>query len=219
MKIKINPDIHPLNVSFDWKETKLNDLDFTECTHMEIWHHNSPEHDFSNLPDIPELKSLVIYFSNAETITGLEKYPGLERLELYHVSKMKTISGIEMFGGLNLLSIFNAKKVDSFAEIGQLKNIETLRLCDCGDIQSINFISDMSMLRSFTFGGSNIVDGDLHPLLEHEPPLEIVGFNNKRHYSHTWENVCKQLGLYEFLKCADSIKKLKNNFFCQTEEK
>lgn len=213
MKIKMNPDIHPLDVSFDWKKTKLNELDFTDCIHMTIWHHNSPDHDFSNLPDVPGLKSLVINFSNSETIAGLEKYPCLERLELYYVSKMKTISGIETLGGLDLLSIFNAKKTADFSEIGRLSNIETLRLCDCGDIPDIKFISGMSMLKSFSFDGSSIIDGDMRPLLEHEPPLEFVGFNNKRHYSHSWEDVCKQLGLDKYPEYIDSInKKIQDNF-------
>ena len=209
MKIKVNPDIHPLDVSFDWKKTKLNDLDFTDCTHMTIWHHSSPDHDFSNLPDVPELRSLVIIFSNSERITGLEKYHCLECLEVYYVSKLQTISGIKALDGLNLLSIFNAKKTEDFSEIGKLNNIETLRLCDCGDIPDIKFISGMSMLKSFSFAGSNILDGDMSPLLEHDPPLEFVGFNNKRHYSHSWEDICKQLGLDEFPEYVDSIKEIK----------
>lgn len=220
MKIKVNPDIHPLDVSFDWKKTKLNDLDFTDCIHMTIWHHSSPDHDFSNLPDVPELRTLVINFSNSERITGLEKYPCLERLELYYVSKLQTISGIKALGELTLLNIFNAKKTADFSEIGSLNNIETLRLCDCGDIPGIKFISGMSGLKSFSFSGSNILDGDMRPLLEHEPPLEFVGFNNKRHYSHSWEDVCKQLGLDEFPEYTDSIKKkIDDNFSEQPEVK
>ncbi|MDE7303291.1 MAG: hypothetical protein K2N60_08260, partial [Oscillospiraceae bacterium] len=68
------------------------------------------------------------------------------------------------------------------------------------DIDSLDFILDMPKLREISFVNSNIIDGDMTPLLKHSPKLEFVGFNNKRHYSHLWEDVCRQLNLNDWLK-------------------
>ena len=54
--------IHPLDISFNWRKSKLKDLDFLDCTYLEI----------SNPPEIPGLKTIVINFSNSENLYGLE---------------------------------------------------------------------------------------------------------------------------------------------------
>lgn len=195
MKKAKRSTIHPLDVSFDWKTTKIEELDLADCQTLTVWHHFSKERNLGNLPEIKSLRYLIINFTNAESLKGIEKYPNLEKLELYYVIKLKNINDIISHQNINLLSIMKAKKVDDFSVIGKLKNIETLRICDCGDIPDLDFISDMNELKSISFVGSNVVNGDMSPLLNHFPPLEFVGFNNKRHYSHSRESICKQLNL------------------------
>lgn len=206
MNKKINPLIHPLDISFDWKTANKDNVDFTDCQTLTVWHYNTKEHNFKSLPDIVNLKNLVIISSNIETLSGIEKYPHLESLDLSYVTKLSSIEHIQYAKLLRLLSIFNAKKINNYSAIGTLKNVETLRICDSGNIQDINFISDMNKLKSFSFAGSNVVDGNLYPILNHEPMLEFIGFNNKRHYSHSWENVCKQLNLNDLLEYSTSFK-------------
>lgn len=207
MKKMTNYLIHPLDVSFDWKTVNIKSLDFTECQTLTVWHHSSKERDLKNLPDIIDLKNLIVISSNIETLCGIEKYPHLETLDLSYVSKLAAIENIQNVKSLRLLSIFNAKKINDYSKIGMLKGIETLRICDSGNIQDINFISDMPKLKSFSFAGSNVVDGNLIPILNHIPPLEFVGFNNKRHYSHSWEKVCEQLNLRDLIAYSRSLKK------------
>jgi hypothetical protein len=48
-------------------------------------------------------------------------------------------------------------------------------------------------LLEFRFVDTNILDGDLTPLLEH-PTLRSVGFSNKRHYNYTSEKIDEMLG-------------------------
>lgn len=207
MNKKINPLIHPLDVSFDWKTVDKDKIDFTDCQTLTIWHYNTKEHNLKSLPNIINLKNLIIISSNIETLSGIEKYPHLESLDLSYVSKLSIIADIKYAKLLKTLSIFNAKKVNNYSDIGILKNVETLRICDSGNIQDINFISDMPKLKSFSFAGSNVVDGNLIPILNHIPPLEFVGFNNKRHYSHSWEKVCEQLNLRDLIAYSRSLKK------------
>lgn len=195
MQIKKNPNIHPMDVTFDWKETDLNSLDLIDCTYLGIWYHNSKQHDFFNLPDAPKLKILFINFSNAETIFGIEKYPCLESIELFHISKLKTIAGIEKLPKLKSLHIFNGSKITDFTKIGECSQIESLKICDSGSIENLDFIASLKNLTDFSFGGSNVVDGNLYPLLDKNLKLKWCGFDNKRHYTHKMEEINAALSL------------------------
>lgn len=195
MQIKKNPNIHPLDVTFDWKQTKPDTLDLVDCTYLAIWYHSSKQHDFLNLPSAPKLKMLFINFTNAETLCGLEKYPHLESLELNHVSKLKTVSGLEKLPLLKTLHIFNASKVTDFVEIAKSAEIESLKICDSGCIENLDFIASLKNLMDFSFGGSNVVDGNLYPLLDENLKLKWCGFDNKRHYTHKMEEINSALSL------------------------
>ena len=63
----------------------------------------------------------------------------------------------------------------------------SLGLDNMGDIQSLKPLAQLSQLHRVTFVEStNILDGDLSPLVG-LPSLELVSFQNRRHYSHRRE--------------------------------
>lgn len=187
MKI-VNKNIHPIDVAFDWRETNIEELDLSDCIYMTIRHHLNNEHNLLNLPCVPKLKSLAIYFSNINSLKGIEQFQALENLELYYVSKLISIEGISNQHNLCSLNLFNAKKVQDFSEINSLKQLKSLRICDSGDIKDLDFLKGLEQLSELSFAGSNIVCGDLS-ILEELPMLKWCGFNNKKHYSHSCEQI------------------------------
>lgn len=189
MNKKINSNIHPLDVTFNWKETDCDSLDLIDCTYMCIWHHISEACDLSNLPYAPKLKSLIINFSNIESLLGIEKYSFLENLELHRVSKLQSISSLKNLPSLKSLSLFNAKKIFDFSDLSALVTLEQLKLCDSGDIKNLNFIHHLNLLSEFSFAGSNVVDGNLSVLLCGNNNLKWCGFNSKKHYTHTMDKI------------------------------
>lgn len=42
---------------------------------------------------------------------------------------------------------------------------------------------------------TNVEDGNMFPLIQHNPKLEFVSFSSKRHFSHKYKEVCKILEL------------------------
>lgn len=64
-------------INFDWKETDYKKLDFSNTRYLIIWHHQSKEKDFRNLPDIENLEYLEINWSSSTSLIGLEKYKNL----------------------------------------------------------------------------------------------------------------------------------------------
>lgn len=181
--------IHPMNVTFDWKKDDINKLDFVDCRYMRIWHHRSDTFDFENLPKAPELRELEIYYTNVKSIRGLGKYPYLNKIDLYYLRNLTTLDGIEEINPqIKVFSIKSAKKLTDAYRVSQLEHLEGLGLDDCADIENIDFISDLYDLKGITFTGTNVVNGDLSPVADHFN-LRRAGFNNKRHYSHSYEDI------------------------------
>lgn len=193
--------------TWDFKENPNPQCDFRMWKSLVIWHFNPKSKSFCDLPLAEHLERLEINWANPTSFNGLGKFKKLRELELYYCTKINSLEGLtEINPELSLLSIFNVKKVNDFSDIGYFKNVENLRICDCGNINSIGFILDMPNLKKISFAGSNVTDGDMTPLLKHSPKLEFVGFDNKRNYSHSWEDVCSQLDLNDLLEYTRSIK-------------
>ncbi|MBR1736781.1 MAG: leucine-rich repeat domain-containing protein, partial [Firmicutes bacterium] len=158
-------------------------------------YYNTKEQNFWKLPEIPNLKSLKVTFTNVKNLDGLKKYPKLKELELYYCRNLNTFDGIEkMSKDIYFIQIDNAKKLTGYEHLKVLANIETLRLNDDGPMENLNFIFDLPNLTSFSFVHTNVIDGNLTPLLEHEPMFEVVGFFDKRHYSHKSKYIEEYLG-------------------------
>ena len=54
------------------------------------------------------------------------------------------------------------------------------RSTKCGEIPALAFLNKLMELESFSFLGTDIIDGDLTPCLR----LKFAGFLDKRHHSH-----------------------------------
>lgn len=181
---------------WDWDSDDNPLCDFYSCKSLDVWHFNPKSKSFNDLPYATNLQQLSIKWTNSINFKGLEKYSNLVSLELYYCANINSLEGIDnLSNSLTLLGVFNAKKINDFSLVKSLSNLETLRMCYCGNIKSLSFILDMPNLRSISFVGSNIVDGNISPLLLHSPKLEFVGFNNKKHYSHTCSDIKKQLNI------------------------
>ena len=182
----INFDSIPIGeyINFDWKSEKWQAIDISKCRYLIIWHHSNKEKTFDNLPNIPELEYLEINWSNSISLEGLSKYKNLKRLELHCCIKLETLDGIETLNkGIEHIHFVQSKKLKGHSRIIKLQNLSTLCFNDCGVVDNINFVCKIPRLKDFRFVNTNVLNGDLKPLLAN-PKIENAGFLNKRHYSH-----------------------------------
>ena len=63
-----------------------------------------------------------------------------------------------------------------------------MRLNSCGPIENLDFLKNFPKLTDFRFVKTNILDGNLNPIIEH-PTISSVGFSDKRHYNNKSENI------------------------------
>src|SRR6185503_15443209 len=162
-------------------------LDLSGCNLevLDLSNYRAKSHDLTALPEQPALRQLSIVQSAITSLHGVAKFRSLEKLELAYLSKLETLSELERLPSLTMLDCNKCRKLRNHAGVQELENLRVLRFNDCGEIPTLGFLDRMKKLEEFRFVDTNIIDGDLGPLLR----LERVGFLRKKHYSHTPEQI------------------------------
>jgi len=156
---------------------------FENVEYALFWYYKENGKSFENLPLLDKLLYLELNSANIKTLDGIEKYRGLKRLELHYCLKLESDKGVGCLSdSLEFLYINMSKNFKFTDELLSLKNLKVLCLNDCGPIDNLNFLEEFPNLIDFRFVNTNIVDGNLNPILEH-PTIRSVGFLNKRHYN------------------------------------
>lgn len=146
------------------------------------------KYPFSNLSLFSELRNLQIlhiYSSQIRSLDGIEKLP-IKELCLSINNKLEDIHKINEISTLERLDIERCKILTDFTFLRGNTYIQDL-LIDKPD--SIDFIGYMPNLKKINFW--NCKDGNMNPLLQSQS-LEIINFYpNKKHYTHTIEEINK----------------------------
>jgi len=185
------------NKFFD-KDFKNNSIrtenkNFDDSEYAIIWHLKEKLNSFDNLSETDKLLYLELNWANIKNLTGLEKLNNLKRLELHYCTKLEDDKGLSKISdSLEFLHINQSKKFKFTDELLKLKKLKVLCLNTCAPIENLNFLSDFPNLIDFRFVNTNILDGNLKPILEH-PTIRTVGFLNKKHYNYKAEEIKQKL--------------------------
>lgn len=164
-----------------WNENNKNIDSCRDLRSVMISNFNSKRKDFYELRNIVRLENLEIIRTNIESLKGIETLQDLKYLMLAYAPRLHDISDI---GQTNLREIeFDCiKNIQDYSYLGAIKYLRKMRISKCGAIKNISWINNLKYLDFFTFVETNIVDGDLSPLLQ-LPELRYVGSFDKKHYN------------------------------------
>ena len=179
----------------DFKDNSIQteNKNFDDSEYAMIWHLKEKLNSFDNLSENDKLLYLELNFANIKNFTGIEKFNNLKRLELQYCVKLEDDKGLSQINeSLEFLHINQSKKFKFTDELLKLKKLKVLCLNACGPIENLNFLSNFPNLIDFRFVDTNILDGNLKPILEH-PTIRTVGFLNKRHYNYKYEKINQEL--------------------------
>jgi hypothetical protein len=133
------------------------------------------------------LESLAILNAPITDLHGLSALRGLRSLRLGDLRCLTSLAGIEPLHNLEELEVHTCRRLTSIEEVGALSRLRRLHLNNDGNIDSLKPLNRLGCLEAVLFYEStNIVDGDLSPLLL-QRHLSRVSFQNRRHYSHRRE--------------------------------
>lgn len=161
-----------------------------ECTslrRLSLSKYRPKSKNLTELAELPALEELSLVQGPLRSIEGVGRFARLTRLELAYLTKLDSVAAIEELSGgrLEVLDCDVCKKIGDHASVVRVPSLRVVKFNECGEIPSISFLDDMPQLEEFRFVDTNVIDGDLRPLLR----LKSVGFFNKKHYSHTYEQV------------------------------
>ena len=149
--------------------------------------------NFTELSETDKLLYLELNWANIKNFSDIMKYRHLKRLELHYCTKLENDKGLSQINdNLEFLHINQSKKFIFTEELLQLKKLKVLCLNNCAPIDNLNFLSHFPNLIDFRFVDTNVLDGNLKPILEH-PPIRTVGFLNKKHYNYKSEQIKLEL--------------------------
>ncbi|MED3785813.1 hypothetical protein P4576_00915 [Peribacillus frigoritolerans] len=164
------------------EEDKFNEMQLENMEYLTFWHHK--KNKLGNFVGIPENPLyLELNWSNIRDFFGIEKMNKLKRLELHYCMELQDDFGLSgLANTLEHLHINQSKKFVPNEELFSLTNLRVLCLNSCGNLDNLKFLNQFPNLIDFRFVDTNVLDGDLSPILDH-PTIRSVGFLNKRHYN------------------------------------
>ncbi|WP_368505022.1 hypothetical protein AB3N04_05070 [Alkalihalophilus sp. As8PL] len=164
------------------KEQLLADNVTNDLEYLTLWHYK--QNKLGSFNEIPNtLRYLELNWANIRDFMGIEKLTKLKRLELHYCTKLEKDDGLATAAGnLEYLHINQSKKFIPTNELYSLKHLRVLCLNACGSLESLSFLNKFPNLIDFRFVNTNVLDGDLSPIVEH-PTIRSAGFLNKKHYN------------------------------------
>ncbi len=172
-------------LSGDW-DKRISGLN--HCKSMKEIHvdkFNPKSKDFSEMEGLDNLEKIYITYSSVSNLKGLKNLYKLKDITFNYFRNLESIKDLPVH--LEELEMESCKKIKDHDTLSHLKKLEKLIMSKCGETPSLEFIKKMPKLKFFSFVDTNVLDGDMTLLLE--SGLEYAGFLNKRHYSHSSEEI------------------------------
>ncbi|CAN5845677.1 hypothetical protein BH20ACI4_BH20ACI4_07250 [soil metagenome] len=192
---------------FGWNATEKFPIDFANLSQLEslrIYHF--PQ--MTNFESLQKLKKFSIQSIKAKDLTfieklnrleklsllrgdlisteGLKKLENLKEVELRYLSKLVNIEDLALNPNVRKLSIEACKKLTDYSVLSKNEGIEFLSVF-YSKIDSLKFVKEMKSIDYVSF--SDLTDGDLMPLLQSKTLSEVRFYPQKKHYSHSEEEI------------------------------
>lgn len=145
------------------------------------------QEEFQEITALENLDSLDIGGRRLEHLNGIQSMKSLSSLTIGYASKLYDISPIASLPNLKTLHVERCKNMTDFSP---LKGNNVIEKFTIDRVDSLDFVPQMQSLYAIKF--FNCIDGDLRPLLESRTLKDIFFCPNKKHYTHTLEQLITQ---------------------------
>lgn len=141
------------------------------------------------LSELTTLEMLRLTRGNFTTLQGIERLKKVKRFDVAYNSKLTDANSLVSLLSLEKLHIEKCKLLTDFSFLKGNASIKELFI---DNLDSIDFISTMPNLEKINFWFCK--DGNMKPLLESGSLKQINFYPNKKHYTHTIEEVIELTG-------------------------
>ena len=160
---------------------------------LKLWKYRPLSKSVKELKHLQHIEILCINQSNIESLEGIGEMTNLFEFEGNHLNKLITLENIELLKtSLRTLTLDYCRKLENYEKsLIHLTKLEKLVLGDCGDLQSLDFISKLNNLNFFSFFGTRLKDGNLQYLINNK--IAYTSFTEDSSYSHTKTQILEGL--------------------------
>ena len=145
--------------------------------------------DLSKFSNLHTLKDLSIVTSRIKSVEGIENLQNLTSLGLYELRGLHSLVGIETLHNLKKFDIRGCRLIETLEGVRGLSKLEKIDFSTNAKIESLAPLQALKNLQQVLFYEStNIQDGNLVPLIN-LPNLKTFSFQNRKHYSHSREEI------------------------------
>lgn len=166
-------------LSISWHKNLFKNAELSNLASLSLWKYKSKANDLTDFPKFNLLQELELVQSTITSLNGISNFQKLNKIGLHYLSKLERLGPLNLPALKTFRSDHCKKKIDH-EQLGTCLNLEDLKLHRSGSIKSVQFIKNLRKLKSFRFMDTDILDGDLTPLLG----LDDVYFTEKKHFSH-----------------------------------
>lgn len=153
------------------------------ATYFRLQKFKTKEPGFHGLDSVTSAEYLEVNFSNITSFSEIAKLGKVKRLELSWCLKLESDTGLsDIADHLEWLHVNTSRKFSPKKDLFELRHLKVLCLNGCAPLDDLRFLEKMPNLLDFRFVDTNVLDGDLSPLINH-PNLVTAGFLDKRHYN------------------------------------
>ncbi len=174
-------DWHPHNTGLERASLRV----------LRVWGYKPKANDLRDLANLRDLATLSVIQTSITSLAGVESLEDLRELTVAYAPKLTSIEALGSLG-IREIDFERLKAVNSYQPLARLAHLKKLKLTGCAPIPDLKWISEHPRLAFFSFVDTDLVSGDMTPLLS-VPRLRYVGTLDKRHYSHKSDALNEQL--------------------------
>jgi protein phosphatase 1 regulatory subunit 7 len=190
-------------LSANWKSSDVLPKAEGPLEDLSLWGYAPKSRDLVSLPAYQKLKLLNLVSGSIERLDGIERLGALREAEFDYLRQLRSVAAIGGCG-IEILHIEASTKIEDFGSLASCPKLRLFRYANCGSLPSLSVLDNFKALEDFRFVNTNILDGDLTPLLK----LKSTAFLNKRHYSHTDKQIAIAIGDESFFRIENSLRGL-----------
>lgn len=161
--------------------------------------------NLARLPAGKHLKTLNLMNTKIRSFDGLERWPTLNDVAITRAPLLEDISPLTRWTFFEHLAFEKCPVLADFSDAVRQCDIRKLEYLGCAPLPSIGFVHHMPSLQFFVFLDTDVLDGDMKPLIEHVN-LKHVAFARKKHFSHSDVAVLKLLRAKQLEAASEPIQ-------------
>ncbi|ARN20017.1 hypothetical protein [Piscinibacter gummiphilus] len=139
-----------------------------------------------------QLSHLSLLTTSVISLDGLQAMPSLLSASFCSAPKLRDISALGDMRNLEVLQFEACKSLEGVADAVRSPALRELECTKCSALSSLSFIRELPALETFLFPDTDVIDGDMSPMLDH-PSLNRVLFTKKKHFSMSYLDVMSHL--------------------------